>query len=314
MLNQRFSVDRCLFCVKVTSMVLLVTFSCRSKTNGSGDVVNEDLLYTAEVWTKPNEFTSGIEGPAADRMGNLYAVNYAEQGTIGVVDSNGRASLFVRLPEGSIGNGIRYNRNGDMLVADYTGHNILLIHTASKNISIYAHEGKMSQPNDIAIDSQDRLYASDPNWKEGTGRIWRIDTNGDVVLLDSLGTANGIEVSPDDAQLYVNDAGMGNVWVYDLDANGNVGNKRLLLEFEDEYGMDGMRCDIDGALYITRFGKGEVVKVSPKGEVIKQIKLTGERPTNLTFGGRDGKTVYVTLQDQGNIERFRVERPGKFWE
>ncbi|WP_028298784.1 SMP-30/gluconolactonase/LRE family protein [Olivibacter sitiensis] len=302
------------FTVLMVIGLLLITVSCKNKGKQEEEKTTNEPYYEAVVWTKPEEFTSGIEGPAVDAQGNLYAVNYQEQGTIGIVDSNGRASLFVELPEGSIGNGIRFNKKGDMLIADYTGHNILRVDMSSKKISVYAHEEKMSQPNDIAIDSQDRLYASDPDWKMNKGRIWRIDINGEVALLDSLGTSNGIEVSPDDKQLYVNDAAMGHVWVYDLDANGNVSNKRLLIAFTDGHGMDGMRCDVDGVLYITRFGKGEVVKVSPDGKVLEQIKLSGQKPTNLTFGGKDGKTIYVTLQDQGNIERFRVEKPGKFWE
>lgn len=270
----------------------------------------QELLYVAEVWTPVGGFTSGIEGPAVDDKGVLYAVNYGEQGTIGQVDANGKASVFVRLPEGSIGNGIRFNRAGDMLIADYTAHNILKVDMATGNISIYAHGPEMSQPNDIAIDSWDRLYASDPDWRAGTGRIWRIDTDGGVTLLDSLGTANGIEVSPDDQHLYVNDAAGGNVWVYDLDPQGAVSGKRLFIRFDDGFGMDGMRCDVDGNLFITRHGKGEVVQVSPTGQVVRQIKLTGQKPSNLTFGGPDGRSVFVTMADQGNIEMFRVEKPG----
>jgi sugar lactone lactonase YvrE len=57
---------------------------------------------------------------------------------------------------------------------------------AQRKISVHAHEPTMSQPNDIAIDSKDRIYASDPNWKEKTGRFWRVDTDGKVTLLDSL--------------------------------------------------------------------------------------------------------------------------------
>lgn len=280
---------------------------------GSPGPLPRQALYVAEVWTPAGEFTSGIEGPAVDAAGILYAVNFGEQGTIGRVDAQGQASLFVRLPPGSTGNGIRFDRAGRMLIADYTGHHILSVDMVSRDIAVFAHGPGMSQPNDIAIDSGDRLFASDPDWKAGTGRIWRIDTDGSVTLLDSLGTTNGIEVSPDDRHLYVNDAGMGNVWIYDLDEAGNIANKRLLIRFDDGYGMDGMRCDADGNLYITRHGKGEVVKVSPAGQVLKQIRLTGQKPTNLTFGGPDGRTVYVTLADQGNIERFRVECPGKFF-
>ena len=271
---------------------------------------SEDSLYISRLWTPVGGFTSGIEGPAVDDKGVLYAVNFGEQGTIGRVDAKGKASVFIRLPEGSIGNGIRFNRAGDMLIADYTAHNILRVDMVTGETSIYAHGPEMSQPNDIAIDSWDRLYASDPNWRAGTGRIWRIDTDGTVTLLDSLGTSNGIEVSPDDRRLYVNDAAMGNVWVYDLDPQGAVSGKRLLIRFDDGFGMDGMRCDVDGDLFITRHGKGEVVQVSPAGQVVRQIKMAGQKPSNLTFGGPDGRSVFVTMADQGNIEWFRVEKPG----
>jgi sugar lactone lactonase YvrE len=169
----------------------------------------------------------------------------------------------------------------------------------------------MSQPNDIAIDSKDRIYASDPNWKGGTGRIWRVDTDGKITLLDSLGLANGIEVSPDNKILYVN--ANREVLAYDLDENGNVSNKRSIIKFED-FGMDGMRCDVNGNLYIARFGKGAVVKLSPTGEVLKEIPLTGKKVTNVCFGGKDGQTVYVTLMDQGNLESFRVDAPGREFE
>ena len=53
--------------------------------------------------------------------------------------------------------------------------------------------------------------------------------------------------------------------------------------------------------------------VSPAGELLREIPLIGKRPTNVAFGGTDGKTVYVTMQDQGNIEYFLVEIPGREW-
>jgi sugar lactone lactonase YvrE len=200
-----------------------------------------------------------------------------------------------------------------MLIADYTNHNILKVDMASKQISVYAHDSTMNQPNDIAIDRKDRLYASDPNWKAGTGRIWRIDTNGKMTLLeDNMGTTNGIEVSPDEKTLYVNESVQRKVWAYDLSESGAISNKRLLIEFPD-FGMDGMRCDVDGNLYIARHGKGTIAKISPERKLLLEIKLNGAKPSNIAFGGKDGRTAYVTLQDHGNIESFRVEAPGREW-
>jgi gluconolactonase len=266
-------------------------------------------LFQSSVFTAKDTFTHGVEGPAVDKSGTVYAVNFDHQGTIGQITPSGESSLFVDLPDSSIGNGIRFNSHGDMFIADYTRHNVLKVNMATKEISVFAHESKMTQPNDLAIDKKDRIYASDPDFKAKKGRIWRIDTNGTVTLLDSLdGPANGIEVSPDENKLYVNASRK--LWVYDLSPSGKISNKRLLAEFPD-FGMDGMRCDSKGNLYIARIGKGVVVKISPQGEILQEIKLTGKNPTNVAFGGKDGCTVYVTLMDQGNLESFRVDTPGR---
>jgi len=268
-------------------------------------------LFKSSVFTPVNSFTSGAEGPAVDKSGNIYAVNYQHQGTVGQVTPEGVASIFIELPGCSIGNGIRFDSHGNMFIADYINHNVLKVEMSTKELSVFAHEPRMHQPNDIAIDSKDRIYASDPDFKAGNGRIWRIDTDGKVTLLDSLqGPTNGIEISPDEKTLYVN--AVPKVIAYNLLPSGEVGGKHLLIEFPD-FGMDGMRCDTQGNLYITRFGKGTVMKVSPEGKVLQEIALVGKRPTNVAFGGKDGCTVYVTLQDQGNIECFMADFPGREW-
>ena len=270
-------------------------------------------LFKSTVFTPVNSFTSGAEGPAVDRSGNLYAVNFAKEGTIGKVTPSGDGTIFIELPNKSIGNGIRFSRQGDMFIADYTNHNVLKVNMVTNQVSVFAHEPLMNQPNDIAIDDKDRFYASDPNWKAGTGNIWRIDTDGKVTKLEgNMGTTNGIEVSPDNKKLYVNESVQRKVWVYDLSSGGEVSNKRLLIEFPD-FGMDGMRCDSKGNIYITRHGKGTVVKVSPAGKILQEINMAGKKPSNIAFGGKDGRTAYVTIQDRGNIETFRVDIAGREW-
>ena len=74
-----------------------------------------------------------------------------------------------------------------------------------------------------------------------------------------------------------------------------------------------MRCDAIGNLYVTRYGKGAIAQVSPRGELLREIPLHGKDCSNLTFGGPDGQTCYVTLADQGNIEVFRTDAPGRCW-
>ena len=75
-----------------------------------------------------------------------------------------------------------------------------------------------------------------------------------------------------------------------------------------------MRCDVDGDLYVTRHGKGTVVKLSPKGKILKEINVFGSGPTNLCFGGEDGRTVYVTESEKKRIVSFRVDKPGQSWQ
>lgn len=271
-------------------------------------------LFVSQEFTPVNGFTSGIEGPACDADGNLYAVNYERQHTIGKVTPDGEASVFVELPKGSIGNGIRFNSKGYMFIADYTNHNVLKVDMDTREISVHAHEPDMNQPNDLAIGANDILYASDPNWGESTGQIWRIGTNGKVTLLEAdMGTTNGIEVGSDEKTLYVNESVQRNVWVYDLSDFGEVSNKRLLIQFPD-FGMDGMRCDVEGNLYVTRHGKGTIAKLSPEGEVLLEVELAGKNCTNIAFGGLDGRTCYVTMADRGNVEVFHADLPGRSWQ
>ena len=274
----------------------------------------EEPLFVAKPLTQPGEFTEGIEGPACDREGNIYAVNFAKQQTIGKTTPEGRSEIFVTLPNKSTGNGIVFDRAGRMYVADYVEHNVLRIDVALRRIEVFAHNDQMNQPNDLAIAPDGTLYASDPNWKDGTGQLWRIDRDGKTTLLArDLGTTNGIEVSPDGQTLYVNESVQRNVWAWTLAPDRTLKDQRLVKKFDD-FGFDGMRADVDGNLYITRHGKGTVVKLSPKGEVLREIDVLGSKPSNLCFGGRDGRTVYVTEVEHRRLVQFRVDRLGLAWQ
>ena len=272
---------------------------------------NSEQLYQAEDYVFVSDYTQGLEGPAVAKDGTLYFVNPLHSGSIGQITTQGEFSLYIdQLAEGSTANGIRFGRGGMMYLADYTGHNILHINPETKETTVYAHDDRLNQPNDLAITSSNRIYASDPNWAEGIGNLWMVDQDGFHLLNDQMGTTNGVEVSPDEQTLYVNESLQRKLWSFHIEADGSLSDKQLLYEFKD-FGMDGMRCDIDGNLYIARYDKGTIVKLSPKGELLQEIHLKGKKPTNLAFGGKDGKTIFVTLQDRGYIERFRVEAPGR---
>lgn len=272
-----------------------------------------EKLFTSSPFTAEKSFTAGIEGPNCDSLGNVYVVNFEKQGTIGKVTPEGKGEVFVELPNKSVGNGIVFDRQGTMYVADYVNHNVLAIDMSTKDIKVFAHHAEMSQPNDLAIAPDDTLFASDPNWGKSTGRIWRIDRSGKVALAaGDMGTTNGIEVSPDGKTLYVNESVQRNVWAFNIAADGSLSDKRLIKQFPD-HGFDGMRCDIDGNLYITRYGEGTVVKMSPEGRILQKIDVLGASPSNLCFGGPDGRTVYVTEVKHQRLVQFRVDRPGLAW-
>ena len=271
----------------------------------------KELYYQSQDLVFVGEYTSGLEGPAVDQEGNLYFVNPLQSGSVGKVDTMGKFNLFIEhLPEGSTANGIRFGSDQSMYLADYTGHNVLKVNIQTKEVSVYAHDTLLNQPNDLAICCGDRMFASDPNWKESTGQLWRVENGQFHLLAKDMGTTNGVEVSPDEKTLYVNESVQRNIWAFDLDSQGNISNKRLFHQFDD-FGMDGMRCDVDGNLYVTRYGKGSVAKLSPEGKLLLEVKLKGKKPSNITFGGVDGKTAYITLQDRGYIETFRVEKAGR---
>jgi len=292
------------------SFMMLTTFLLLALSVRESVLAAEESLFIASPFTAANSFTEGIEGPACDIQGNIYAVNFQRQQTIGKVTPDGKGEVFVELPGKSVGNGIVITPNSTMYVADYVGHNILRIDPKTRAVSVWAHEDRMSQPNDLALAPSGRLYASDPNWAKGSGQVWLATTDGKLSLVaTNMGTSNGIEVSPDGKMLYVNESVQRNVWAFDIESDGTLSHKRLLKKF-DSHGFDGMRCDVEGNLYISRHGKGTVVKLSPTGEVLREVDVLGSKPSNLCFGGPDGRTVYVTEVDHRRLVQFRVDQPG----
>lgn len=290
-------------------LLLLALSACSRKMNPEKEF--NSSLFKAKDLTEENLFTRNIEGPAVDKAGNLYVVNFQKDGTIAKVAPDGKVELYVTLPGKSIGNSIQFNSAGNMLVADFAEHNVLEVSSSTKEVSVYCHDDRFNQPNDICISKKGIVFASDPNWQKQTGQIWKIGADKKAVLLkDNMGTTNGICLSPDNKTLYVNESIQKKIWAFSVDEKGNIKNQRLFAEFAD-FGFDGMKCDIKGNLYVTRYGKGTVVIISPGGQIIQEVVLKGKDVSNITFGGKDYKTCFVTLQDRKGMEQFRTDIPGR---
>jgi streptogramin lyase len=278
-------------------------------------------LFGSTRLTPPGEYTKQIEGPAVDAAGTLYVPNFQRDGTIGKVSpGSSHSELFTKLPVGSIVSGTRFDLSGRMYLADWKGHNVFVIEPGQTNPQVYFHAGTFHQPNDLAVAADGTLYASDPIFGKGTGQIWRIargpdgKANGAVMSGErpKMGVTNGIDLSPDDGTLYVSESPTREIWAYRIE-QGKLTVPRLVKRFDGPPGpeLDGLRTDADGAIFVARPGSGTVAMLTPDGNLVREIPLKGKTPSNLTFGGPDGKTIYVTQVDGGFIETFRVERAGR---
>ena len=78
-----------------------------------------------------------------------------------------------------------------------------------------------------------------------------------------------------------------------------------------DFSLDGIRTDMDGRIYVARILKGTIEVLAADGRTIREVQLSAKEPTNVAFGGPDGKTVYVTQRQGGFIETFRTDRPGR---
>jgi signal peptidase len=283
----------------------------------ASSAVAQETRFQSRQVTPAGEYTFGIEGPAVDDKGNLYVVNFGKSGTIGKLPAGASQSeLFAVLPEGSVGNAIRFDREGRMFVADYKKHNIFLISPDGKDVETYFHSDDFNQPNDMTIAADGTIYASDPHWKQHDGQVWRIQKSADGTIVGErmtadrrMSTTNGIDLSPDGKTLYVGESDTREIWSYRIDGP-HLLSPRLVKRFDD-FDIDGLRTDTGGDLFVARILKGTIAVLSPQGKLKREITLSAKEPTNLAFGGNDGKTVFVTQRKGGFVESFRTDRPGR---
>ncbi|MBL9131824.1 MAG: SMP-30/gluconolactonase/LRE family protein [Verrucomicrobiaceae bacterium] len=124
---------------------------------------------------------------------------------------------------------------------------------------------------------------------------------------------NGILISPDDRFLYIADnnnnthGGSRKLLRYELDANGDVKaeTRKVIFDWKDGRGPDGMKMDAAGRIYVaagtnkateyetTRFKAGCYI-LSPSGRLIDFIPTSPDECCNCAFGGKDGKTLFIT--------------------
>ncbi|MGV1950892.1 SMP-30/gluconolactonase/LRE family protein [Agrobacterium vitis] len=135
------------------------------------------------------------------------------------------------------------------------------------------------------------------------GRLFCIDKGQVRVVRDGFRTLNGLAFSPDGKRLYVSDSHptLASVWTIELDSDGMPLEPPQLFADLSEIGgrPDGAAVDEDGFYWIAASDSGRVLRLDPKGRPDMVIHVPTTNPTNITFGGPDFRTAFITSLKPG---------------
>lgn len=223
-------------------------------------------------------------------------------------------------------NGLTFDKSGNLIICQHGARHVMKFDRAGNYTAIARQFGgkRLNSPNDVVVKSDGSIFFTDPPWglekldddpeKELSHQgVYRLK-KGNLKLLDAeLKRPNGIAFSHDEEYLYVTDTEGRQMlyYRYEVDENGDISNRTL---FFDASGMnepgspDGIKVDKKGNCYFT--GPGGVLVITPKGEHIGTI-APPEQPANIGWGGKDGKTLFMTCRTglysiQLKIEGVRV--------
>jgi gluconolactonase len=235
------------------------------------------------------------EGPACDAQGNIYFTDipnarihkWSLEGNLSTVRENsGRA------------NGLFFDHAGNLLACE-GGNRRVTSTSPDGEVTVLAddYEGKkLNSPNDLWIDSRGGVYFSDPRYGSQDGleqdgfHVYYLTPDRKALrrVIDDLVKPNGVVGTADGKLLYVADAGGGKTYVYRIQEDGSLADRKMFAPV----GADGMTLDERGNLYLAR----DVVHVySPDGKKLREIEVP-EAPSNVRFGGADRRTLFITAR------------------
>lgn len=275
---------------KILPFLVLLFWSCKPQQSF-------ELLNKENPLTLVSDQFAFTEGPAVDQNGNIYFTDQPNDKIYLWNWQTNNISLFS--DKTGRANGTYVDKDNNLItMSDEKGeiwkfnpnktHEIL-----NKNI-----EGKrMNGPNDLWIDAAGGFYFTDPLYERNYWQnfvqeipeknLYYRQNSGTITKLDTFVQPNGIIGSEKLKKLYVSDIDAGKTYVYDIVGNGQLNNKKLFCEM----GSDGMTLDEKGNLYLTNKG---VTVFNPKGEKILHIPVNEEWTANVTFGGKNNKTLFIT--------------------
>ena len=244
------------------------------------------------------------EGPASDAQGNVYFTDQPNDRILKWSVETGKTETFLQ-PAGR-SNGLYVDHDGSLIACADENGQLWRVDVASKKheVILERFDGKLfNGPNDLWIAPSGGMFFTDPFYKrdywkdrekmdQEKERVFYLPKGADkpVIVEETLVQPNGIIGTPDGKHLYVADIGARKTYRYDITADHQLTNRQLFCEM----GSDGMTLDRDGNLYLT--GKGVTV-FDKTGKEIGKIPVDEGWTANVTFGGKDMKTLFITAMD-----------------
>ncbi|HWB13759.1 MAG TPA: SMP-30/gluconolactonase/LRE family protein [Pirellulales bacterium] len=244
------------------------------------------------------------EGPAADRQGNIYFSDIPAN-RVYRLNPDGKVSIF-REPSNHT-NGTMFNSRGELVSCEMDGQ-VVVVSVDGRQVKPLAsmYKGnRFNAPNDLVVDKADGVYFTDPHFRapeplpQGVAAVYYVGQDGVVSrLVDDLKAPNGVILSTDEKTLYVVPSMQEEVMAYPVESPGKLGMGKVLCRMkqpkgEQGRGGDGLTIDTQGNLYIAT-GLGLQV-FDREGKHLGTIEVP-EPPANVTFGGPEFKTLYITAR------------------
>ena len=279
--------------MKVVCLMILSVFSLGVFGQNNGITAKN---ATVEKVGSGFKFT---EGPAVAPDGRVYFTDQPND-RIHIWDEKNGISLYLEGTGRS--NGLYFNADNQLVsCADLKNQLVYFDENKKMHVIHEGYDGKLlNAPNDLWITPSGGIYFSDPYyhrnwWEEGRGEeqevrgIYYLSPKGEISrVVDDYVQPNGLIGTPDGKTLYATDINEKKIWKYDIQPDGSLTNKT----FFAPKGSDGMTIDNKGNVYLT---SGKVWVYSPKGELIEEIEVP-ESPSNVCFGGKNRKTLFVTAR------------------
>jgi len=266
-----------------------------SPQRGQADTAsrNSEIVTSVEPQPISGEYFF-TEGPVADPNGNIYFSDITA-GKIYKWSKDGAVDVF--LDGLNKPNGLAFDGTG-MLIACEGGNGRIISIAPQGEITVLADQYngiRFNEPNDLWIDPQGGIYFTDPAYQSAVVQdgehVYYLSPDRSQVIrvIDDLVRPNGIVGTSDGSTLYVTDHGAGQTFSYDVNADGTLSNKQLFVSV----GSDGMALDTEGNIYLTTPNQVQFFDIT--GNHIQDIPVD-ENPTNVTFGGGNGQTLFITAR------------------